>query len=70
MNIIFLATPEFGAIILNKLAQTEYKPVLVVTPPYKLARRQQVLTPPPAKLIANEYNIPVLQPVTVKEYKI
>ena len=70
MNIIFLATPEFGAIILNKLAQTEYKPVLVVTPPDKLAGRKQALTPPPAKLIAKEYNIPVLQPVKVKECKI
>jgi len=69
MNIVFLATPEFGAIILNKLAQTEYKPVLVVTPPDKLAGRKQALTPPPAKLIAKEYNIPVLQPAKVKECK-
>ena len=62
MRIIFFGTPEFGAIILEKLIQTDLKPVLVVTAPDKPIGRKQLVTPPPVKVIAEKHNIPVLQP--------
>ena len=31
LNIIFMGTPEFGAIILEELIKAGYKPILVVT---------------------------------------
>jgi methionyl-tRNA formyltransferase len=56
-----MGTPEFGAIILNKLIKFDFKPVLVVTSPDKPAGRRQIITPPPVKILAERNNIPVLQ---------
>ncbi len=68
MKIIFLGTPQFAAIILEKLAKTEYKPILVVTEPDKPAGRKQVITPPPAKISAQKYNIAIVQPEKVSDF--
>jgi len=62
MKIIFIGTPEFGAIILKKLVENKYKPVLIVTAPDKPIGRKQILTPPPIKVLAEKYEIQVLQP--------
>jgi len=62
MKIVFIGTPEFGAIILEGLIKANYKPVLVVTAPDKPVGRKQVLTPPPVKILAERYKIPVIQP--------
>jgi methionyl-tRNA formyltransferase len=64
-KIIFLGTPEFGAIILEKLSDTPYRPILVITAPDKPKGRKQILTPPPVKIIAQKYKIPLLQPKKV-----
>ena len=57
-----MGTPEFGAVILEELCRANYKPVLVVTAPNKPVGRKKILTPPPVKVMAENYNIPVLQP--------
>jgi methionyl-tRNA formyltransferase len=62
LKIIFVGTPEFGAIILDKLIQNNLKPVLVITAPDKPVGRKQVITPPPVKVIAQKYNLPISQP--------
>ena len=62
VKIIFMGTPEFGAIILEKLCRANLKPVLVITAPDKPVGRKQVLTPPPVKIMAERYKIPVIQP--------
>jgi len=67
---IFLGNPEFGAIILEKLIEEDYKPTLVITNPDKPVGRKKILTSPPVKLIAQKYNIPITQPeriITLKE---
>ncbi len=69
MNIIFMGTPEFGAIILEELAKSDYKPVLVVTEPDKPVGRKQTLTPPPVKIMADKNKIEILQPKKIKEIK-
>ncbi|GAH30878.1 unnamed protein product, partial [marine sediment metagenome] len=69
LKIIFLGTPEFGAIILEKLAETNFKPLLVITAPDKPVGRKQILTPPPIKVIAQKYKIPILQPDKILDSK-
>jgi len=61
-NIVFFGTPEFGKIVLERLMETNYKPVLVVTQPDQPAGRKQILTPPPVKILAAQNKIPILQP--------
>ena len=67
-KIIFLGTPEFGAIVLDILSKTKFKPLMVITEPDKPAGRKKVLTPPPVKKIAIKYNIPTLQPKRNNNY--
>ncbi|MDP2665000.1 MAG: methionyl-tRNA formyltransferase, partial [bacterium] len=63
MKYIFFGTSEFGVIVLEKLVQAGYKPVLVVTTPDKPAGRNLELTPPPVKVAAQKYSLEVVQPV-------
>ena len=66
LKIIFMGTPKFGAIILKKLINSRYKPILVVTETDKPVGRKKILTPPPAKVVAEKYEIPVLQPEKIR----
>jgi len=61
-NIVFFGTSEFGAIILEKMVQAGYSPVLVVTTPDMPSGRKQLLSPSPVKISAQKLNISVLQP--------
>jgi methionyl-tRNA formyltransferase len=72
MKIIFIGTPEFGAIILEGLIKANFEPVLVITTPDKPVGRKQIITPPPVKLLAEKYEIPILQPekLQVISYKL
>jgi len=69
MKIVFIGTPEFGAIILEGLIKSIYKPVLVITPTDKPAGRKQVITPPPVKVLAGKYGIKVEQPEKISDFK-
>jgi methionyl-tRNA formyltransferase len=69
-KIIFMGTPEFGAIILERLINGKYKPILVVTAPDKPVGRKQILTPPPVKVVAQKFNIPVVQPEKIGNWKL
>ncbi|KKW16579.1 MAG: Methionyl-tRNA formyltransferase [Parcubacteria group bacterium GW2011_GWA1_50_14] len=64
-NFIFFGTPDFAAIILRKLCAGGLIPLAVVTNPDRPFGRKKVITPPPAKRVAREYGIPVLQPETI-----
>ena len=70
LKIVFMGTPEFGAIILEKLVKTPYKPILVITAPDKPKGRKQILTPPPVKQTAQKYDIPVEQPEKIGNWKL
>jgi len=61
-----MGTPKFGAIILEKLADSRYKPILVVTETDKPVGRKKVLTLPLVKVVAEKYEIPVLQPEKIR----
>lgn len=66
MKIVFFGTPEFAQIILNQLLVTAaFKVPTIVTAPDQPIGRQQTLTPPPVKVLAQKRNISVLQPKTL-----
>jgi methionyl-tRNA formyltransferase len=69
LKIVFMGTPEFGAIILKALCESEYKPILVVTAPDKPVGREQILTPPPVKVLATRYKISIIQPEQILNSK-
>jgi methionyl-tRNA formyltransferase len=70
LKIVFMGTPDFGAIVLEELIKNNLKPILVITEPDKPVGRKQILTPPPVKLIAQKYNIPITQPEKIKDWEI
>ncbi len=70
LKIVFMGTPEFGAMILKGLIKANYKPVLVITAPDKPVGRKQILTPPPVKVLAEKYDIPIEQPEIIKNCKL
>ena len=69
LKIVFIGTPEFGAIILKELCNANLKPVLVITAPDKPVGRKQILTPPPVKILAEKYNINIIQPEQILNSK-
>lgn len=66
LNIVFMGTPDFSVPVLEGLIEN-YQVVLVVTQPDKEVGRHRVLTAPPVKKKAEEFGIPVFQPVKIKE---
>ena len=66
-RIVFLGTPEFAVPSLEILVQNGFSVVGVVTAPDKPAGRGQKLSVSPVKKFAVEHDIPVLQPVNLKD---
>lgn len=69
MKIVFMGTPEFAATPLKMLIKEETDIRAVVTQPDRPVGRRRIITPPPVKTLALQYNIPVYQPEKVKEEK-
>ena len=66
-KIVFMGTPDFAVESLRAILKSSDEVVAVATQPDKPKGRGMVLTPPPIKVLAQEYNIPVLQPERIKE---
>jgi methionyl-tRNA formyltransferase len=66
LRTVFMGSPEFALPALRRLA-AEYQVVGVVTQPDRPAGRGRVLTPPPVKILAQELNMPVIQPRRLSE---
>ncbi len=66
MKIVFMGTPNFAVPMLEAI-QKKYGVALVVTQPDKLVGRKKVLTYSPVKAKAKALNLPVFQPVKIKE---
>lgn len=65
-RIVFMGSPEFAIPILKSLA-SHFHVVGVVTQPDRPAGRGKVLTPPPVKMLAQDLNIPYIQPQRLKD---
>ena len=68
LRIVFMGTPEFAVATLDALVKGGYNVVAVVTQPDKpVGRHGSVLQPSQVKQYAVEHEIPVLQPVKMKD---
>ncbi len=67
MNIVFMGTPDIAADSLKALIAAGHKISAVFTKPDKPVGRKQILTAPPVKVLAEENNIPVFQPETLRD---
>lgn len=66
MRIIFAGTPAFAAETLKALLDTEHEICAVYTQPDRPAGRGRKLTASPVKQLAQEYDIPIEQPLNFK----
>jgi len=62
MKYVFLGSPNFAARVLRSAAGRGLIPIAVIANPDRPTGRKKTLTPPPAKLVAQEYGIPCFQP--------
>ncbi|MGE8430127.1 MAG: methionyl-tRNA formyltransferase [Sphingobacterium sp.] len=67
MRIIFMGTPDFAVASLEALIQSGEQVVAVVTVPDKPAGRGQKIHESAVKIFARQHNIPVLQPVKLRD---
>lgn len=66
LRIIFAGTPDFAAVALQALIDSEHEVIAVYTQPDRPAGRGRKLKPGPVKQLALTQNIPVYQPVSLK----
>jgi methionyl-tRNA formyltransferase len=70
-RVVFLGTPEFAVPSLNALiASPDIEVPLVITQPDRRAGRGKSLKSPPVKDTAEEHNLPVLQPASLRDESI
>ena len=68
MKIVFAGTPDFAVAPLKNIIEKGYEVVGVITQTDKPQGRKGILTPPPVKTLALEYNLPVLQPEKIRDH--
>jgi methionyl-tRNA formyltransferase len=61
----FLGTSAFAAAVLQRLADSDHRPALVVTRPDRKAGRGRRLTPPPVATVAADRGLELVQPENV-----
>ncbi|MDY0973251.1 methionyl-tRNA formyltransferase [Siccibacter turicensis] len=66
LRIIFAGTPDFAAHHLDALLASAHQVVGVFTQPDRPAGRGKKLMPSPVKVLAQEHNVPVFQPASLR----
>ncbi len=67
MKILFMGTPDFAVFSLRALVEAGENVIGVLTQPDKPKGRGYNLMPSPVKVYATEQNIPIFQPVTLRD---
>jgi len=67
LRIIFAGTPDFAASCLDALLKTKHNIVAVYTQPDRPAGRGRKLRPGPVKALAQQHDLPVFQPLSLKD---
>ncbi|HEU4393718.1 MAG TPA: methionyl-tRNA formyltransferase [Solirubrobacterales bacterium] len=67
MSTVYLGTSEFAATVLRRLAGSEHRPALVVTPPDRPKGRGRKLSPSPTAAAAQELGLELLQAEDVND---
>ncbi len=71
MKIIFMGTPEYAKVILQKMIDTKWIEVVAVyTQPDKPVGRNKIMTPPQVKTLASANFIDVFQPQRLREKEV
>ena len=66
-RILFMGTPAFAVPALQGLVRCGYPVIGVVTQPDRPQGRGRATAPPPVKILAENLNLPLLQPEKVRE---
>jgi len=67
MRLVFMGTPDFASASLKALLRSDDSVVGAVTQPDRPKGRGQIFTPSPVKLLAQRAQIPLLQPLKMKD---
>ena len=67
LKIVYLGTPKISAIVLENLIINGYNIVGIVSQVDKPQGRKMIVKPTETKLIGEKYNIPVFQPVKIRD---
>lgn len=67
LRIIFAGTPDFAASSLDAVLKTDHQVIAVYTQPDRRAGRGKKLKPSPVKALALEHNLPVYQPLSLRD---
>jgi methionyl-tRNA formyltransferase len=67
VRVVFMGTPVFATAVLRSLIEEGYNVVAVVTQPDKPVGRQQKTSFTPVKTMAVHLDIPVIQPIKIKD---
>jgi methionyl-tRNA formyltransferase len=67
LRIVFAGTPEFAAEHLARLLESRHQLIAVYSQPDRPAGRGQKLTPSPVKRLALEHDLPVYQPLSLRD---
>ena len=67
MKIVFAGTPDFAVAPLRQIIGAGFEVVGVITQTDKPQGRKGILTPPPVKVLAEKYSLPVLQPIKIRD---
>ncbi len=70
MNIVFMGTPDFAVVSLNKLIEAGHNISAVFTKVDMPRGRKMVMTPPEVKVCALEHGLTVYQPATLKDEQV
>ncbi len=66
-KVVFMGTPQFAVPTFVKLAASKFKPILCITQPDRPKGRNRKLAPTAIKEIAQQYDIPTIQPIDVND---
>ena len=67
MKIVFMGTPDYAVKTLEALIKAGHDIAAVFAQPDKPVGRKHILTAPPVKVCAEDNNIPVFQPLTLRD---
>jgi methionyl-tRNA formyltransferase len=67
LRLVFLGTSEFAAAVLERLAASSHRPVLVLTRPDRPQGRGRRVAPPPVARCARALELPLAQPERVND---
>lgn len=66
-NLVFFGTSGFAVLTLKALIEAGYNIAAVITQPDKPAGRKQKLSPAPIKIFAEQHDLKILQPKTLRD---